>query len=157
MRFWMRNLWRSLWNWRWSRTFVKISASRVWEGTYVRVIRLPRNLFWEKWQLTSISLVHSWNTRLAVICIATWLSQCDWTGQVWENLRSRSNSLSHFNLQHMIAIERYIASIKERETISCFLIIHEMGEVPKKILVPCERALNQKATCSVSITISSKD
>jgi hypothetical protein len=46
---------------------------------------------------------------------------------------SKSNQLNQTILIVVDATTRYSASLKERETMSCFLLFHEMRETSRKI------------------------
>jgi len=118
------------------KAFVNISASCNDDITNLVVI-LPATMASRiKWQSTSICLVRSWNTGFCDIWRADWLSQWRDIGVGWDTPRLSSKALSLVNSHVVMAIDRYSASAEERETMCCFLVFQDTGELPRKTIQP---------------------
>jgi len=116
----------------WSKDFVKKSSSWSWEVTGRSFMTPAWSFPLTKWQSISKCLVRSWNTRLAAIWRALWFSQKR-TGSLehWM-LRSLSRYRIHWSSQVAEARAWYSASKDDLETISCFFVLHEIKDFPKK-------------------------
>jgi hypothetical protein len=91
-------------------------------------------------------LVHSWNTGLAAIWSAAWLSQCTVMG---EGVIRREDSKRRNQRSSLVAvaIDLYSAFVEERETICCFLVFHEIREELSMVKYPVvdRRVIGQPA------------
>ncbi|CAL8988629.1 unnamed protein product [Prunus brigantina] len=80
--------------------------------------------------------VRSWNTGLAAMCRAAWLSQYKRAGCKCVTCKSCKRYLSHTNSQVRDAMDLYSDSAEERDTIDCFLLFQDMGAPPRKMQNP---------------------
>lgn len=86
-----------------------------------------------KWQSISICF-HSWNTGLVAILIAPVLSTR--VGLTRETPNSRSSCRSQTISLLVEDIDQYSASVKDLETVGCFLDFQDMGECPRNMYPP---------------------
>ena len=89
-----------------------------------------------KWQSISMCFVLSWNTRLAAIWIAAWLSENNKASFVWGIPRSWSKDFSQMTSHTTNAMALYSASTKDLDTVVCFFDLHDTKECPRKIYYP---------------------
>ena len=124
------NLERGEENWTKPSGLVKMSASWREDETCKVLSKLAWILSQMKWQSTLICFFLSWNTRLAAIWRAAWLSQKSTEAVGCGMQRSWSKAKSQVSPQVATAIALY--SAEERETTVCFFDLHDIKESPKK-------------------------
>jgi len=114
------------------RDLVKKSASWFCEEIG-RSFMIPAASFsLTMWQSISKCLVLSWNTGLADIWRALWLSQYNTGTLVHVICRSFKRYNSHWSSQVAAPRALYSALEEDLETMSYFLVLHEINESPRK-------------------------
>ena len=138
--------------------FVKMSAIWSFVDTWYGSITPLRFSSRTEWQSTSICFVRSWKTWFKLIWIAGLLSLCIVISHLWSNHISRSNALTHFSSRLTSCIARYSTSADEHETVSCFLVCHEIGEEPSCMIHPVsDRLVRGHAAQSESHPVKWRD
>lgn len=75
--------------------------------------------------------MHSWNTKLAAIWSATWLSQKRDVGLKLWAVKSFNRCCKHVISQVVVAIAWYSTSVVDLETVSCFFDSQEINDEPR--------------------------
>ena len=89
-----------------------------------------------KWQSISMFFVLSWNTGLAAICIAAWLSENNKVIFGWGIWRSWSKAFNQITSHTANAMALYFAFAENLDTVVCFFDLHDTKECPKNIQYP---------------------
>lgn len=65
--------------------------------------------------------------------MTTWLSQWTMIGWEWSIQRSEIMYFNHCSLKERATMERYSASIKDRDIVGCFLVFHDIELEPNMV------------------------
>ena len=104
-------------------------------------IYLMSNNFWAtlsmtKWKSISICFVLAWNTGFADRYVAPRLSHYSRAAEGCWTFNSINNLWTHIISAVASASALYSASVLERETVACFLVLHEIGLQPRNTAKP---------------------
>ena len=84
-----------------------------------------------KWQWSSTCLVRSWKTRFLASFNTPWLSQSRGVGSLYCICISNSILLSQTASHAPFTTPQYSASVDERATACCFLLVHVTAPMPR--------------------------
>lgn len=105
----------------------------VWSsvGTYYNTTNPSSTYCRMKWQWISMCFVRSWKIGFLASFSTPWLSQNKREGPTWDIFMSESIQQSQTTSHAALTVPWYFASVKERASACCFLLVHVTAPMPR--------------------------